>query len=278
MAVVKNCSICNSAKVKTESFVLPKSKRELRLTICEECGHGRRVDNKDFHVNLAVQEEFFDATAKIPDARVIKWPHRPALIASELRKLIGNKGKVLDIGCNTGMWLATLGKNWEKHGVELSEKAAVIARTFAKAKIFCGSIESFDAEPGSFDLVTAFAVIEHVEDPRFLVKWAFEHLKPGGLLVLMTGDRESKTALEMAENWPLYRPFEHVSFFSARSLIRLVEDTGFIVARKEWRFMYMPWGMGSRTFRFVQKLKEIIRLVETPEHDHFYLYARKPVN
>ena len=96
------------------------------------------------------------------------------------------------------------------------------------------------------------------------------------VLVLMTGDRESETATRMAENWPLYQPIEHVSFFSARSLIRLIESAGFAVVRKEWRFMYMPWGMGSRTFRFTQKLKEIVRLVETPGHDHFYLYARKP--
>ncbi len=276
MAEKQSCLICDSADVKTESLILPKSGQTLTLTVCQKCGHGRRIDDRGFHGNLAVQEEFFNATAKIPARHVLRWPHRPALIASEVKRLVGSGGKALDIGCGTGMWLAALGCGWTKHGVELSPKAATIARNFAEAEIFCGPIESFVVKPCSFDLVTAFAVIEHVEDPRFLVSWAFEHLRPGGLLVLMTGDRESRTATEMAENWPLYRPTEHVSFFSARSLGQLVEDTGFSIARKEWRFMYMPWGMGSRTFRFVEKLKEIMALVKTPKHDHLYLYALKP--
>jgi SAM-dependent methyltransferase len=243
--------------------------------ICEQCGHAKRLDMAGFQDNLKNQQRFFDSNAKRPEKRFARWPRRPALVASEVRRLTGKKGKTLDVGCGTGMWLAALGNGWQQYGVEISEKSASIARSFTNAEVYCGPIESYEAEEENFDLITAFALIEHLSEPRSFLEWAYEHLKTGGILVLMTGDRESKTALEMGESWPLYHCDEHVSFFSARSLTRLVEDVGFIVARKEWRFMYMPWGMGSPAFRLAQKLKEIMRLVTEPQHDHLYLYARK---
>jgi len=43
----------------------------------------------------------------------------------------------------------------------------------------------------------------------------------------------------------------------------------------EWRFNYMPWGLGSRAFKAYQKVKEILGLIESPQHDHLYLYAQK---
>lgn len=276
------CPICLSMNVTIQNlevservFVSPKSTLPLTLAICADCGYATRIEDRDFRSNLAIQTDFFNQSVSVPERRYTKWPHRLALVAAEVRRLIGNKGRVLDIGCNTGMWLEALGNGWEKHGVELSPVAVEITRNFTKAKIFCGPIESYSADPNSFDLITAFAVIEHVSDPRMLVQWVFEHLKAGGLLVLMTGDRESMTALQMGQEWPLYASTDHVSFFSARSLCHLVENVGFCILRKEWRFMYMPWGIGSRFFRFIMKIKEILRWIDTPQHDHLYLYACK---
>lgn len=272
----KFCPICRSEKVNEESFILPKSNRLQELAICDSCGHATVSKKVSLEKNLAVQRDQFNGNVILPDFRYARWPHRPALIAAEVRRLKGKGGKVLDIGCNTGLWLATLGKGWEKVGVELSSRAAEVARKFAQADVFCSPIESFDSQPNSFDLITAFAVIEHISDPKILVYWANDHLKRGGLLVLMTGDRESKTALQMGSAWPLYASNDHVSFFSARSLCHLVSDAGFVILRREWRFMYTPGGLGSRTLRIIMKIKEILRWVTEPQHDHFYLYAQKP--
>ncbi len=248
----------------------------MTISICGECGYSCRVDERDEHSNLRLQEDFFDADAYHPDKRYTRWPHRPALVASEVIRLAVRKGKALDIGCNTGMWLATLGPGWEKYGVELSEVAADIARKFTGAQIHNGPFESYHADPESFDLITAFAVIEHLSNPRMLVRWAFDHLKHGGIFVLMTGDRESVTAAKMGADWPLYHPEGHISFFSSRSICRLLEESKFRIERKEWRFMYTEKGNESLLYRYYMKLREVLKLVVVPIHDHFYVYARKP--
>jgi SAM-dependent methyltransferase len=186
-------------------------------------------------------------------------------------------GRVIDFGCGNGLWLAALGHGWEKHGVELSETAAQRAREFAGAVVHCGVLESFTAAPGTFDVALGFAVIEHLSDPEILVRRAWELLAPGGLMVLMTGDRESQTAVRMGDAWPLYQPEEHVSFFSARSLGRLAEHVGFEILRREWRYMYPPAGHDSTVRRWIHKAREALGWNGSNIHDHLFLYARKPL-
>lgn len=272
---LKECAVCRSADLEFRDIVFKDDGRILPLAICKDCGHAVRSDYWSFAENLTIQTGTFDNNAIRPALSELKWPHRPRLIANGLERLARKRGQILDIGCGTGMWLAALGDGWEKFGVELSPVAAKIAEEVTHATIYNGEIESFDALPNSFDVITAFAVIEHMSDPGFLLRWSFDHLKPGGILIVMTGDRESSTAQAMDADWPLYYSIEHLSFFSARSLSQMVKSFGFRVLRMEWRFNYMPWGLGSRAFKAYQKVKEILGLIESPQHDHLYLYAQK---
>lgn len=225
--------------------------------------------------NLAVQASVFDTNARRPSRRELSWPHRPALIRREISRLGVKRGRAIDLGCGNGLWLAGLGRGWEKHGVDLSPATAQVARGFSGATVTCVPLESYKAPPGSFDLVIAFAIIEHLVDPRQCVGVAWELLKPDGLLVMMTGDRESRTAVQMGRRWPLYSSEEHLSFFSARSLGLLVQQVGFEIVRREWRFMYPPSGPASALKRWERKAVEVLGSNDSNIHDHFFLYARK---
>jgi SAM-dependent methyltransferase len=270
------CCVCGShdfvfLKVCSELLAEP-----LSIRLCSTCGFANREELPELSANLDRQLEVFDQNVSMPTPRSTRWPRRDALVRQIVSRLIGTTGRALDIGCNTGVWLATLGCRWERHGVELSPSAACIAKAFSGASIYVGPIESY-IEPAGFDLITAFAVIEHVSDPCVFIEWIFRHLRPGGLMVLMTGDRESAVAQRMGPDWPLYFSPEHVSFFSARSLSRLVEKAGFHIRRREWRYMpYSPFSLRTAVDRFSQKCAEVFGHITTPEHDHLYLYASKP--
>lgn len=278
------CRVCGSSNVEYQTLVTTgkvpfvKPNKKLTIAACPDCGFANRAEDREASVNLAIQKQRFEENVAVPHKSYTRWPHRPALISREIHRLAGNTGRVLDIGCNTGLNLAALGKGWQKYGVELSPTAAQIAQSFAQAEVFCGPIESFQAAPNSFDVIMAYALIEHVSNPNGLISWVFEYLKPSGLFILMTGDRESSVALQMGADWPLYWPEEHMSFFSARSLCKVLEGAGFQIVRREWRFMYTAQELGSPPFRLLMKVKEILRLVSTPIYDHFYCYARKPTS
>jgi SAM-dependent methyltransferase len=80
--------------------------------------------------------------------------------------------RVLDVGCGTGYGAASLAEMATYTlGFDISPEAVDYATLHygAKAKFVVGSAENFPAEIGSFDLITAFEVIEHLADwPRLL--------------------------------------------------------------------------------------------------------------
>jgi SAM-dependent methyltransferase len=256
-------------------LTLPGNGRPLELIVCNHCEHATRREDRSLEENAQIQAEHFDKSAH--DEATPRWPNRLTLIARQVQRLSERSGKALDIGCGTGAWLAALDSAWHKCGIDVSSVSAEIARKKANAEVFCGQIEEYDAAPASFDLITAFKLIEHVRDPRWLVEWAYRHLKPNGLLVLLTGDRTTSSALQMRARWPLYGPFEHLSFFSGKSLSILVEGAGFEIVRREWR--YTGYADLTLVRRINAKLREIVGSVTQPayDHDHLLVYGRKNV-
>lgn len=268
----QKCYICGSSDTVVEGCNLPNGKGILSICVCQKCGHASRIEQPDFATNLKAQQKRFDDIAKKPKLN-LRWFNRCVLVAAQMERIFRRGGKILDIGCGSGQWLTVLNDKWDKYGIEVSPKAAGIARQSTEANIFCGPFEDYDVEAETFDVITAFALIEHLKDPRKLLQWAFTHLKPSGIVILMTGDRESKVAKQMGYEWPLYFPPVHLHFFSCRSLEHLVTEAGFVVERLEWRSM--SYGRGSLIELLILKTKEILRLLGKPHGDHLYFFARK---
>ena len=108
-----------------------------------------------------------------------------AVIDAVQRRSSG-KLRHLDIGAGRGQLISLLR---ERMGVESQacdfhvENFAVPGIPIAKANIDKEPLPYPDA---SFDVVTCSEVIEHVENPRRLVREAWRVLKPGGVLVMTT--------------------------------------------------------------------------------------------
>ena len=122
-----------------------------------------------------------------------------------IRAMAPSGGRVLDIGCGVGNFLAMLDDRWEKFGFEPSEFAAKIAAG--------RNIKMLDAEdfsPEYFDLVVFRGTLQHMPNPVEVLSWAAACLKPGGLLaILATPDADSLVykvfgnlpALDAPRNW-----------------------------------------------------------------------------
>lgn len=268
----KKCYVCKSNNLEQTSLTLPDATSDSNIIICQDCGHATRLEDRDFDTNIQMQIEFGQKT-KRPKYR-LKWYHSLSLTKSRLSRLVGKRGRVLDIGCGPGIWLSAFGDDWDKYGIDVSSVAAEYAREFANADVFCGPFEEYEPQDNFFDIITAFALIEHLHEPRMLLSWSYRHLRPGGILLLMTGDRESIVAQNFGNDWPLYLPREHLHFFSGRSLHHLVLDAGFKIVRQEWRAMQYQ-GI-SRFSIYAARVKDILGLLTRPLYDHLYIYGQKP--
>src|SRR5919106_3378525 len=118
-----------------------------------------------------------------------------------LLKRLGKPGRIriLDVGCADGRLLdwykaSRSGDRLETHGIEMNESAATIARQRGH-RVVTGRFElDEELEAGSFDLILALHVIEHVDDPRGFAQRASDLLAPGGLFVLTTPNWDSADA------------------------------------------------------------------------------------
>lgn len=135
--------------------------------------------------------------------------------------------RVLDVGCAAGYFLEVAQEaGWQAQGVELSPYMSAYAREERGLNVLTGTLEEVDLPSGAFDIVTMWDVIEHVQDPQQVLKRAHELLKPGGLLVMATGDISGATARIYGEKWSLYAPPGHLFYFSPRTLGQLLRQAG----------------------------------------------------
>ena len=89
--------------------------------------------------------------------------------------------EILDAGCGSGRNLEWLARFGSVTGLELSEDSLEYARGRRVGSIVAGSLEEIPLADQSFDLVTSFDVIEHVDDRRAL-REIHRVLRPGGRL------------------------------------------------------------------------------------------------
>jgi SAM-dependent methyltransferase len=108
-----------------------------------------------------------------------------------LEPLVFPGSRVLEVGCAPGKFLlwCALAKQARACGVEYAESShRMTAQLFtdadAPADIRKEDFMQTTFEPGSFDMVYSFGVIEHFTDPGPMVKKHFEMLRPGGTAII----------------------------------------------------------------------------------------------
>jgi 2-polyprenyl-3-methyl-5-hydroxy-6-metoxy-1,4-benzoquinol methylase len=140
-------------------------------------------------------------------------------------------GRLLDIGCAYGFFLQEAKPFYEVSGIELAEDAAAYCRT-SGLDVHTGiADEAAMARAGPLDVMTLFDVIEHLPDPHEVLALAARHLKPGGIVVVTTGDFGSLTAKLMGPKWRLMTPPQHLWFFTRESIRSMGARSGLTMTR-----------------------------------------------
>lgn len=107
-----------------------------------------------------------------------------SFVADICRRVTDRRPRILDVGCGTGANLLLLSKYGDAEGVDVSEDALAFCRERGLNHVTLGAGEELPHAEGMFDLVTAFDVVEHMDDDLAGLREMFRVLRPGGHVLL----------------------------------------------------------------------------------------------
>jgi len=245
----------------------------IRVLKCEACGlvfgrPDRAVNARELYdIRYFRDRESYFSPIPADDAPCASGGGAAAGFREGLR-LIGSyraPGRLLDVGCATGAFLSMArAEGWDVAGVDVSEYASSLARSRLGGSVYTGELADAGFPDSHFDVVTLWDVVEHLEHPGEVLSEARRILAADGILFLDTPNEEAlirRVAFMLHRMlcgrvaYPaskLYHMF-HLYYFSEKTLLRLLGESGFEVVRVERRPIPREKGRGSGLERTLVK-------------------------
>jgi SAM-dependent methyltransferase len=209
---------------------------------CARCGLGR-TETTGFDPSAYYTGDYF--TGQHADGYADYLGAEPVLRREfahtvEFIRAFRDGGRLLELGCAYGFFLQEAKRHFAVTGIELAADAAAHARRHGLDVVTGIADEATLAPLGPMDVIVLLDVIEHLPDPRGTLALCAQHLEPGGVIVLTTGDFGSLFARLTGAGWRLMTPPQHLWFFTETSMRRLAAGLGLTVASFDHPWKIVP--------------------------------------
>jgi 2-polyprenyl-3-methyl-5-hydroxy-6-metoxy-1,4-benzoquinol methylase len=165
-----------------------------------------------------------------------------------------NSVEWLDFGCGTGGLLSFLSNNARELAgpdavlnVTGYDVGSYVTRLSGSDAFQVVDLEALNSMTAWFDVISCIEVLEHLPEPRPVLQLLSRLLKPGGLLILTTGNMQSPIAKFRGLSFGYCVPEIHVSLFNPALLESLYREAGLSPLHVKFR--------GTVQFRIVKKLR-----------------------
>ncbi len=159
----------------------------------------------------------------------LRSDHAPVRYEREVRLLrrYCAGGRILDVGCGTGGFLHQLRQRYGAAYTPVGNDIAGAAVDHAESlglQIHRGSLAELAAEP-PFDVLTFWAVMEHLPNPQAFVQEASRLLRPGGIFLALTPNYRSLAVRLLGGRYRYILP-QHVNYFTRETLEAVLTRSG----------------------------------------------------
>lgn len=220
----------------------PEVAKSYRFVRCIHCGH--------VYASPRLRDMYQHYVDNVDETYIANAHLRTATARRVLKKIteLQPGGRLIDIGCATGDFLAVARYHYDVEGLELSSWARAEAER--KGLKVRAQLIADMTECEVFDVATLWGVIEHLEYPVDEMKRLNRILKRGGLICFWTGDVDDILAKLLGPKW-WYVMGQHTQMFSRSSLKRLMEAAGFELAfRGNYPYVMTLGYLGTRLGRY----------------------------
>ncbi len=184
------------------------------------------------------------------------YAERRNILAKELRRLPA-PGRALDIGAaGGGNTRVLLGHGWQPVALEFAPTAAQVARERGLA-VARAAARELPVRTGSMDLVTAFDILEHIEEDYLATAEITRVLRPGGTaLIAVPADMALWSAHDTAVG--------HVRRYTRETLADVIIKGGLVIEEMwSWNVLLRPVASLRRKFSSGSDLGTVNPLVNT---------------
>lgn len=234
MEHLEHCPVCQSQNF--EEYLTIKdytvSQEQFKIVTCKKCGFKFTNSRPDKNgIDKYYQAESYISHTNTSKGLISK-------IYQEVRKftlkgklnlinsLSPKKGKLLDVGCGTGMFLNIARQNgWNVNGIEPDAGARAMAEEINQIEIKKEILNAFQSE--TFDIISLWHVLEHIHLLNETIEYLKVRLSQDGSLIIAVPNHESKDAEIYQEQWAAYDVPRHLYHFSQHSIKELFAKHGF---------------------------------------------------
>ncbi|MDJ1009572.1 MAG: bifunctional 2-polyprenyl-6-hydroxyphenol methylase/3-demethylubiquinol 3-O-methyltransferase UbiG [Paracoccaceae bacterium] len=223
------------------------------------------IDPAEIEKFQAMAAEWWDPNGKFKPLHMLnpcRLDYITGQIASEFERDLAAERpfeglRLLDIGCGGGLLAEPMTRlGAEVVGADAAERNIPVARLHAEEQGLGidyrhTTAEALAADGEVFDVVLNMEVVEHVSDPQAYLKACHDLLKPGGLMVCSTLNRNPKSYLfaiigaEHVMRWLPKGTHEWKKFITPDELFDLLRNAGLDpVDKKGMVFNPVTWSWG----------------------------------
>lgn len=209
------CILCNSAALRPM-----KGYEHAYLSRCADCGMVFSTHNP----TLEELETYYSGYGRNDYLSPITIKRYHEIL--DRFEAVRNTNRLLDVGCGIGYFLdVAKERGWEVFGTEYTDKAIEICESKG-ITMHKGVLDPKNYPAESFDVITSFEVIEHINQPNPEIAHMASLLRKGGYLYVTTPNFNSllRYHLKGAYNvigWP-----EHLSYYTPKTMDRLMKRHG----------------------------------------------------
>jgi 2-polyprenyl-3-methyl-5-hydroxy-6-metoxy-1,4-benzoquinol methylase len=220
------CNLCGASEVEIIGR-RDRDGRPLRTTICRRCGlvwSNPRPTENEIRRYYSREYRLDYKGHSTPSLRHIARSARGAI--NRYRALapnLKNSDRILDVGAGSGEVVYSLRRfGFDASGIEPDEQYARYARDVLDVPVQTGFVQDLSFPPRSFDVVTMYHALEHVEDPLAILSQLRTWIVDNGLLVIEVPNVEARCIA------PSHRfHFAHFYNFNAQTLRAMADKAGF---------------------------------------------------
>ncbi len=229
------CPLCGAQTSKILAHQLRRGNGMVRY--CPACDHGylvqeQVVDAKEYYGELYRQEYSHNAEAAVTNAREIYRVYKD--YQQDRLHHIGphltSGSRLLEVGASSGQFLVHVkDKVAEVNAIELDKACCAFLGSELGIAAEAEFLEKSRFADQTYDVVCAFQVIEHVDQPAEFLKTLRQATKKGGTLFIEAPNLHDP----LLSVWgvPTYQKFfyhsAHLHYFTEASLRKVAQEAGF---------------------------------------------------